>query len=297
MRVLAVLAMTSVLGVPAHETLAVEGAVQYPHGAEGLMAGALPPPGTYVLAYGIHYTGTRKDGDGNNLVTPTGANVALTVDAIALRAVHMTHLQLLGGQVGMHAVVPFFNNTLTVGPASNTSAALGDIVIDPFILAWHFPTVHAAVAIDVVLPTGAFSKTQPLGNNAGANYFSFEPLAAVTWFPGAGWEVDAKAMYNVKTRNHATDYRSGDEFHMDYTLGKALNDSFKLGLGGYFDVQIQGDDQAGVDVGNKARYFAVGPEVAYQAGPVSVIAKWQTELVSHNAFQGNRVIFKLVAPL
>src|SRR5919206_482747 len=82
---------------------AVEGAVQYPHGAEGLMAGALPPPGTYLLAYGIHYSGVRKDDDGNNL-TVGGSKVELQVDAIALRAVHMTEIQLLGGQLGMHAV-------------------------------------------------------------------------------------------------------------------------------------------------------------------------------------------------
>jgi hypothetical protein len=272
---------------------AVEGAVQYPHGAEGLSAGALPPPGTYVLAYGIHYTGIRKDGAGDNLLAG-GSKVELTVDAVALRAVHMTELRILGGQLGMHAVVPIFSNSVTVGGLSDRDTGLGDVTFDPFILAWHRDTIHWAVAFDVVAPSGAYSSTRRLGNNLGANYWSFEPLVAVTWLPGAGWELDAKAMYNRKTTNTATDYRSGDEFHVDFATGKALTSALRLGLGGYFDYQVQEDRRAGVDVGNRARYLGVGPEVAFQAGGTTLVAKWHQEVVAKNAFQGSRVTLKLV---
>jgi hypothetical protein len=281
----------------AYDAAAVEGAVQYPHGAEGFMAGALPPPGTYLLAYGIHYAGVRKDDRGDNVTTPAGDKVELQVNAIALRAVHMTDIQLLGAQLGMHAIVPFFDNVVTIGGRSDTATNLGDVTFAPAILAWHRPTVHWAVAVDVMAPTGAYDRQRALGNNVGAHYWSFEPLAAVTWMPGAGWEVDTKAMYNLKTTNTATSYRSGDELHMDWAVGKSIGDAFKLGLSGYADWQLQNDRANGVDVpdgGNRARYLAVGPELAYQTGGTSLVAKWQNELVARNAFQGGRVILKLV---
>jgi hypothetical protein len=274
---------------------AVEGAVQYPHGAEGILAGAVPPPGVYGLAYGIHYSGVRKDARGDTVLA--GAErVELGVDAIALRALWVSGYQLLGASWGMHVIAPFFTNTVSIGGLSNRNTGLGDVVIDPVILAWHGPNLHYAVGLDVILPTGAYSKTRPLGNNIGANYWSFEPLVAVTALPGAGWEIDLKAMYNIKTRNDATHYQSGDELHADFTVAKALTESFRLGLGGYWDHQIQGDRLNGADVGNRAIYFAVGPELLYQAGPVMVFAKFQQEVYARNAFQGSRAILKIAAP-
>lgn len=272
---------------------AVEGAVQYPHGAEGFLAGALPPPGTYALAYAIHYGGVRKDGGGDNLLVG-GAKVELEVDAIALRVVHMTELSILGAQYGVHAVVPLFSNSVTVGGLSDRNNGIGDIIFAPFILAWHRETVHWAVATDVMAPTGAYSSTRRLGNNLGANYWSFEPLAAVTWLPGAGWEVNAKLMYNLKTRNTATDYRSGDELHSDFAVGRLVTGALKLGLGGYVNEQVRDDRVAGTDVGNRARYLGIGPEVAFQAGTTTLLAKWHQEVYARNAFQGSRVTLKLV---
>lgn len=281
------------LAAPARRARAVEGAVQYPHGAEGLSAGALPPPGTYALVYGIHYAGVRKDGAGDDVLAG-GEKIELNVDAVALRVVHVTGLRVAGADLAMHAIVPLFTNVVTVGPLSDRNTGLGDVTVSPAILAWHGGTWHAAAAVDVIAPTGAYSSTKRLGNNLGANYWSFEPLAAVTWLPGAGWELDAKLMYNVKAENTATRYRSGDELHADFATGKALTDTLRLGVGGYFDYQVRGDRQGGVDVGNRARYLALGPEVAFQAGKATLMAKWHQEVVARNAFQGSRVILKLV---
>ncbi len=276
------------------EARAVEGAVQYPHGAEGFLAGALPPPGTYALVYGIHYRGVRKDGQGDDLLVG-GARVKLGVDALAVRVVRMTELTILGAQYGVHAVVPFFTNSVTIGGASDRNSGIGDIIFAPLILAWHREALHWAFAVDVMAPTGAYSSTRPLGNNLGAHYWSVEPLAAVTWLPGAGWEVDAKLMYNVKTENPATDYQSGDELHSDFAVGKAVTSALKLGVGGYVDEQLRDDRVGGVDVGNRARYLGVGPEVAYQIRSVTLLGKWHQEVYARNAFEGSRVTLKLVA--
>lgn len=272
---------------------AVEGAVQYPHGAEGFYAGALPPPGTHFLAYGIHYQGTRQDNNGND--APDDVN--LTVNAIASRVVHMTDKTILGANWGMHAIVPVFRNTLKVGATGfkNTQTGLGDITIDPLILAWHRPDLHYAFALDIIVPTGKYDKNR--ANNIGANYWSVEPLFAVTWLPGDGWELSGKFMYNYKFENNATNYQSGDEIHVDYTIGKTVAENWTAGLGGYLVHQIEKDERNGVSIDDsRAQVYSIGPQVKYQAGATSLIAKWHHEVSAKNAFQGDRVILKMVTP-
>lgn len=291
----AFLAGAAALACASATAQAIEGAVQYPHGAEGFYAGALPPPGTYFLAYGIHYQGERQDSSGNAVRVP-GGTVNLEVNAIAPRIVHMTDKTLFGGQYGVHAIIPFFRNTLEVGGASDTNSGLGDITVNPFILAWHRPDLHAAVGLDINIPTGKYSTTRRLGNNIGANYWSFEPLLAVTWLPGDGWELNGKFMYNYKLENNATNVQSGDEIHVDYTVGKTVAENLTLGVGGYWVHQLSDDERNGVNLNNKARVFSVGPQVKYQAGATSLIAKWHHEIDSKSAFEGDRVVLKMVTP-
>lgn len=291
--VLAVAALgVAATGLAVPEAGAVEGAVQYPHGAEGFMAGALPPPGTYFLGYGIHYQGTLQDGSGND-VKVAGKDVNLMVDAFAARVVHMTDWEILGGTYGVHAIVPIFRNELEVAGRTYTETGIGDITLNPAIIAWHRENLHWAIGLDVNLPTGSYDRNRPL--NIGANYWSFEPLVAVTWLPGDGWEVNAKLMYNIKLENPDTDVRSGDEFHMDYAVAKTIG-NWSLGVGGYAVYQTTDDERDGVDLDNSARVLAVGPIVKYQAGATSLIAKYYHEVVSENAFQGDRFVLKLVTP-
>ncbi|MGC2856322.1 transporter [Novispirillum sp. DQ9] len=292
----AALAGAAAMACAATTAQAVEGAVQYPHGAEGFYAGALPPPGTYFLAYGIHYQGELQNSAGDTVRLPGGGTVDLEVNAIAPRIVHMTDKTLFGGQYGMHAVVPFFRNTLSVGGASDTNSGLGDITINPFILAWHRPDLHYAIGLDINIPTGKYDTGRRLGNNIGANYWSFEPLFAVTWLPGDGWELNGKFMYNTKLENPDTDVQSGDEIHVDYTIGKQVSDKLTLGVGGYWVHQLTDDTRYGVDLNNEARVFAIGPQVKYQAGATSLIAKFHHEVASESAFEGDRVILKMVTP-
>lgn len=273
--------------------LAKEGGDQYPQGAEGFLAGALPPPGLYFLGYAIDYRGDRVDQNGDTVRSPTGSPISLRANAVAGRLLYMSDVEILGATWGAHMVVPLFDVSVDAGVASQHKRGLGDITFDPFVLAWHWPEFHLATGLDINAPTGRY-RAGDLAN-IGANYWSFEPLLAATYLDQDGWEVSAKLMYNVKTENPDTNYQSGDEFHMDYTLAKHF-DEWSVGVGGYVVYQTERDELNGIDVANSVRKtVAIGPQVKYDYGNMSFIAKWQNEVYSRNTFDGNRFNLKFVS--
>lgn len=297
---------------------AKEGGDQYPNGAENWYAGALPPPGTYFLNYFGYYGGKLQDGDGNKVSHPATNNTTPRVDAVfdALRLVHVTETKILGANWSMHAILPIVHQNVgnlpgTVGASSKFG--LGDITVDPFILSWHYsPELHTAFGLDFNLPTGAYDRNDPR-TSIGTNYYSFEPIYAVTWLPKGGWEVSAKLMYNIKTKNKESvfngvngKYQSGDEFHMDYLVGKHI-DNWAFGISGYYLKQITNDKFNGattpdvpglISAGRKGQVFAFGPSVKYTTKTgTMLIGQWQHETMVENRFQGDKLWFKLVTPL
>jgi hypothetical protein len=48
----------------------------------------------------------------------------------------------------------------------------------------------------------------------------------------AGLNHEAKIMHDFNLRNDATDYRSGQELHMDYAVGWGFDNGWVVGLGG-----------------------------------------------------------------
>lgn len=269
---------------------AKQGGDQYPHGTEGFMAGAVPPPGDYLIVYGVDYRGSLTDNDGNKVMAG-GQEIELTLDAVSFRYIHVTKTKLLGGDFGFHVIAPFLTADLDIAGTTHSMSGLGDMVFDPFI-AWHYPNLHVVAGIDFFLPTGDFDKNEAI--NPGAGYWSIEPLVALTYLSDDGYEASAKLMYNIKSENDDTNYESGDEFHMDYTLAKHSG-NWTYGLGGYYVQQIQDDKQNGVTVAdNKRRSFGIGPQVKYDHKNMSFVAKYQVESSTRNTFEGNRLNLKFI---
>lgn len=284
---------------------AKEGGDQYPNGAETWMAGAVPPAGTYFINYTGHYGGKLRDGSGKKV---KGAKVGAWFSA--QRLVHITDKQFFGADYGWHLIVPVVHQDLRLGGPSRSRTALGDITIDPFVLAWHRDRLHWVAGLDIHLPTGAYN-SRDARRSIGANYLSFEPLLAVTWLPGAGWEASAKFMYNIKTRNKdyraepgadKTNYKSGQEFHMDYLLGKHIG-PWGLGWSGYYLKQTTADKLDGQTIagspawskGRRGQVFAYGPTLSYStAGGSMLSVQWNHESKVRNRFAGDKLMLKLV---
>lgn len=288
---------------------AKEGVDQYPHGAENWLAGAVPPPGGYFINYSGYYSGKLKDGSAN---TVPDAKVGAWFNAF--RYVRTTNKKILGGNWGWHVIAPVVSQKMELGGNKNTVSGLGDITIDPFILSWHSDNWHWATGLDILVPTGTYKQGEPT-RSLGANYWSFEPLFAFTYLNKQGWEVSAKFMYNFKTANKdfrpAPDitkmkYKSGDEFHMDFLVGKHIG-NWGLGVSGYYLQQTTNDKLDGAVIssaagpwsrGRKGRVLAFGPSVNYSSkSGTQFIAQWQHETMVHNRFAGDKFWLKLIVPM
>ena len=288
--------------------LAKEGGDQYPHGSENWVAGALPPPGNYFLNYfGYYHADSLRDGDGDKV---PGTGVSAWFDA--MRVVKVTNTKILGGDWAVQAILPVVQQKLTLGD-SKTVTGIGDMLFSPLVIGWHAGNLHWVFALDFFAPTGEYKSGQPL-KSIGTNYWSVEPVLAVTWISDAGWELSGKFMYNMKLKNKdfrpapgapKMVYESGDEFRVDYLAGKRFG-PWGVGLSGYYLKQTTNDKLDGETLssalgpwssGRKGEVFAIGPSVSYTTkGGTMFIGQWQHETEAENRFQGDKAWFRLIMP-
>ncbi|MGB0126314.1 MAG: transporter [Rhodocyclaceae bacterium] len=294
-------------GLVAGSAMAKEGGDQYPNGAENWYAGALPPPGNYFINYFGYYSGKLRNGNGDK-VNLGGKTPEVNAWFDALRFVQVTDKSILGGNWLWHVIVPVVHQSIDFAPLGGRESefGIGDVTVSPFNIAWHFgPEWHAVAGMDINLPTGSYDKND-LRTSIGANYTSFEPAFAVSYLGQNGWEASAKLMYNIKTRNRDTDYESGDEFHMDYLVGRNFG-PWGVGLSGYYLKQVTNDKLNGRTVaaapglwseGRKGEVFAIGPSVKYTTkGGTTFVGQWQHETAVENRFGGDKLWFKMILPL
>jgi hypothetical protein len=275
------------------QALATEGGGgAYPNGAEDFMAGALPPPGTYFKNYLTYYhASTFKDNNGNTLIP----DFELSVAADVLRFIYVTKFRILGASWAVHTFIPFAYQKVTIGGQKDDRFSLGDIIVDPIILGWHFKNFHITAGLDIYLPTGNYNKNHQA--NIGRGYWTFEPVLAATYLSNGGFEVSAKLMYDFNTENEDTNYLSGQEFHTDYTIGYHLNKQWAVGLNGYYYYQTTNDEQNGNKVGSdgfEGRVYAIGPAVQYAYKNMNFTLKWQHEFDARNKPEGDKFWFNLV---
>ncbi len=295
--ILSLLVLTSV------NVLATEGGGgAYPNGAEDFMSGAVPPPGYYFINYFLFYHADKfNNKHGDNV----DKDFDLDVIANTFRFIYITKQQIFGGYWGVHIFVPIMYQDVTAttpgGVKSDTKTGLGDIIVDPFILSWHTKNWHFATGVDIYMPTGSYDKDDMA--NTSRNYWTFEPIVALTYMSDFGLEVSSKFMYDFNTNNPDTDYRSGQEFHFDYTVAYKI-DNWRVGVGGYYYKQVTNDEINGEKVtfpaslgfseGFKGQAVAVGPQLKYDYKNMSFVLKYLFETAVENRPQGNDLWFKFV---
>ena len=97
-------------------------------------------------------------------------------------------------------------------------------------------------------------------------------------------------IYN--TKNDATDYKSGQEIHVDFMINQFLSESWAVGVHGFYLKQITGDSGDGAVLGDfKAEAAGVGPAALWNTRlfghEVSFIAKWLIEYHAERRLEGD----------
>jgi hypothetical protein len=291
------LALAAAIATTATASFATEGGGStWPLGLENFLAAAVPPPGFYGMVFGNYYHADRlKDGQGNTI--PLAFDVKAAV--LATRGVWVTNEKVLGGQLAFHVVAPLVNLKVSVAGNSQTKSGLGDMVIGP-VLGYHYsPKLHAVAALDIGVPTGGYDKNDL--TNIGRNYWTIRPVWAMTYIEPTGFNGDFVAVFNHNLKNKDTDYKSGDELNVDYSLGWGLGNGFVVGVGGHLYRQIADDKLAGVSVGsdgNRGRSASIGPNMMYNSNKGWFFTvKWQKETGVRNRAEGNALWLKAVFPL
>lgn len=270
------------------------GGSTYNGGAENYMAGAVPPPGFYAMVYAEDYQAdTLRDNSGNALAVP---GFKLHATALAPRLVWSLPTQVAGGNLVAHTILPLVNLSVNVPGASQTKSGLGDVTVGLGVAWHHSANLHSVAALDVVAPTGGYTKGDLV--NIGRNYWSFQPMYSVTYIDPTGWNADAKFTLNLNTRNSATDYRSGNEFFVDYSIGWGLGNGWVAGVGGHVRQQFSDDSGSGATSGaNRASAMSIGPSFKYDNGKGWFItAKYQHDFNVRNTVQGNALWIKSTIP-
>ncbi len=278
------------------------GGDHYPNGAEDFLVGAAPPPGFYLVDYNYFYFADEfKDNSGDTINKGPLDDFSLRVYANVLRLIYVTKYRLLGANYAVHMFIPWVEVNANCKGFHVHKRGLGDIIVDPFILAWHSRYVHAVFGVDVYIPTGEYDKHRPI--NIGKNFWTFEPVFALTFFLPENFSLSFKFMYDYNTTNNdwinpktgkETSLKPGQEFHFDYALGYSPVKWLRLGITGYYYQQITDDEIDGKDVeNNRGKAFAIGPGVKVDYKRFMFVLKAQREFGVKNRPSGKNVWFKV----
>ncbi len=278
-----------------HTTYATEGGASYYFpGASASFATALEPAPGVMVVNQMLFLGGKAD----KAVLGGNVNLNLKVNAFYnyVGGFYTYDKPVMGGaklQIG--AVVPYGSADVRVGlgsiSRSQTSSGLGDAMVSAA-LYWTNGNYHHKLIQSVYIPTGDYRA----GNiaNPGRNYWGFDTSYAVTWFNmKTGDEISVVPGILFNTKNSASDYQSGNEFHVDFALNHHyFAQYYALGIHGYYYNQLSGDSGSGAKLGSfKGRSVGIGPAILWtppaHKGNISVIAKWIFDVDHENRAKGD----------
>ncbi len=237
----------------------------YVNGVEGIKAASVPPPGYYLKIYNVFYAADEMlDNEG----TAAPIDFDVKVYALVNRFIWVTNKKLLGGNYGFDVVVPLVYTDLSIGALDlqDDAFGLGDINIEPLLIAWHGPKYDAAFGVSFYLPTGSYEATEPA--SPGKGFWTGMLTAGYTQFldPKKLWSLSVLPRFEFHGEKEGVDITAGSDFHFEWGIGKTVprNWIWDFGVSGYCHWQVTDDSGNDVDPLTKSvhdRVFAIGPEI------------------------------------
>lgn len=267
----------------------------YLPGIEGIKAASLPPPGFYVRDYNVFYFADRmNDSNGDEI---GAADPDAFLYANVPRVIWITDLKVLGGFIGIDALLPLQYTDLEVntGPASrfdDSTFGIGDLFAE---VTWsaHPGPFDLSLAYGVWAPTGDSSPS--LSTRAGLGYWGHMFTAGATWYIDSEkrWALSALNRYEINTEKEDTDVTPGDSYTLEWGASYAImKNAVDIGVVGYYQRQMTSDDGADTD---RDQVAAIGPEISAfcKELKLNTSLRYLYEFSAENRLQGHTVALTL----
>jgi hypothetical protein len=242
-----------------------------------------PDPGTYFNNFFAAYQDTS---------TETGT--LLEMPGI----IHVTDQKILGGQFIFGVYPGVLASKDHSGSNNHNRVGLGDFYFVPGGLNWKWQNITAFLFEGIVAPTGRFETGD---FNTGRNYWTFDHNLQLTLNLPADNEISMDIGYMNNLTNPATDYKSGDEFHFDYTVGHYFTGTMGGGVtGSYYQQVTQDISYQGLNVTQAVQATSLGPVIMYtpriNEQDVSMSLKWLSEFDVIGRAPQEYLIFRIFTP-
>jgi hypothetical protein len=270
----------------------------YVPGIEGIKGATLPPPGFYVRDYNVFYYANRvNDGSGREI---DAADARAFVYANVPRLIWITDLQVLGGYVGVDALVPLqytelaFNQPPPAGRFDESTWGIGDAFGE---VTWsrHLQTASLSLGYGIWVPTGDFSTTNP--TRAGRGFWTHMLTAGVTWHPDVDkrWSVSALNRYEISHDTQGLDLTPGQVYTLEWGLGYGFRPTIDFGVIGYYQAQTTKDTGRDATSTSRDQVVGVGPEVILLCPRLGLFTsvRYAYEVLAENRLQGHTAALTL----
>lgn len=170
-----------------------------------------------------------------------------------------------------YPLTPSVTSRFTLFPDFEINAAgvkdndfgLGDIDFSPLSIAWHRDRYDLAVGLDFFAPTGQYNKLNPA--SPGKDFWTTMFTGGATYYfnEEKTWSAAILARYETHSNKGHSDIKPGDNFHFEWGIGKAIDETLEVGLAGYSQWQVTDDSGSDVTWSKSIhdQVHAIGPEV------------------------------------
>jgi hypothetical protein len=273
---------------------AFEGGVSpFPVGTTGEYVAGIPPiAGLFVLEQ-LHYTSSKGLYDNQGDKRPIPFKMGTFSATTRLLAGYDT--TVLGARLYSQLVIPAVSLHTDVAGHSERHNGVANLTVSPAVLRWAVSDRSYAVAgLDIALSNGSYNPTRP---SVSTGYTSFQPVLGFRHNDPNGLDIGVINRLLINRENSTTHYRSGRGYVGEFTAGWNTG-PWKVGVVGSYLNQFSDDQQGGNTIqGNRARSFALGPSLNYNAGRYSVSLNYQRGVYAANTTKNNILGVGVTIPL
>lgn len=292
-----------IVGAAAPAGAAESGTGVYLLGSRGPGAGLTPPEGWYLSLQTYFYDGRASAGiplESGKIAAHLRANPVVIIPTLQW----VTPIEIGNARLGFSLTAPFGNVDVRgdVGPFSSHDSVFtyGDPAVTAF-LGGDLDKFHWQAGVTEFLPIGDYR--QGALANISKNRGATDVYGALTWLdPSLGIDVSNAVGVTFNYENAATDYKTGNEFHWEWSATKKFDNGISFGPVGYYYQQLTGDTGDGAKLGDfEGRVWAIGATAAYDfkvgQTPVSARIRYYHEFDTKYRLKGDAAFLSLTLPL